>query len=313
MSAISARPSATARILFPAPPMTAFVAQSATTRAAARLAFVESPVTHVAPFFSPSGGGVARGAPATPLSPAARPGLATPHTTEVSCSRLPSGNGSPMAPATARPRHATPIRHCTAPSLPSTNSRVPSTGSTNTVSASIGSFHSDASGVSARIRSARSASRVFPAAPPSCSCSSSSPTMRKPGHVARSASTMAICALVSASVSAERGSSASLRVDDSAPVPARRSCTARISSQPFSAASTHVDSSSPTETSSVDVEAAATMGIAAGRAGTRGRGAPVKRRSARGRFEATRVACVLARHARIRSTRCVGLRAASSG
>ena len=98
-----------------------------------------------------------------------------------------------------------------------------------------------------------------------------------------------------------------MRVDASAPVPARRSCTARISSQPFSAASTHVDSSSPTETSSVDVEAAATMGIAAGRVGTRGRDAPrVKRRSAWGRVEATRVACVLVIHARIRSSRCVG-------
>ena len=86
MSAISARPSATARILFPAPPMTACVAQSATRRAAARLAFAESPVTHVAPAPAAlgsrppfSGGGGARVAPATPLARGAPRPRGPPH------------------------------------------------------------------------------------------------------------------------------------------------------------------------------------------------------------------------------------------
>ena len=167
-----------------------------------------------------------------------------------------------MAPATARPRHATPTRHCTASSRPSTNSRVPSTGSTNTVSASRGSVQSanpacEAASGPRTTSSHRSRRSGAPGA--GFGSSSSSPTMRRPGHRVRSAFTIASCAAVSASVRAERGSSASLRVLASSPPEVRlRSCTARISAQPFRAASTHEERSSTRDTGAADDTSSAT-------------------------------------------------------
>eukprot|EP00982_Pelagococcus_subviridis_P012479 31176-Pelagococcus_subviridis.AAC.30 len=90
------------------------------------------------------------------------------------------------------------------------------------------------------------------------------------GHVAFSAFTIARCAFVSASVSALRGSSASLRVDASAPLAARRSCTARISSHPFLAASTQLERSSAMDVRGSVVAAMATTRLACDACARRG-------------------------------------------
>ena len=143
ISATSARPSASARILFPAPPITTSAAARTDSLAAARLSFFESPVTQIKPSFASESrarcGTSVAPPPIAPDTPDVAPGCATPHTM-IGSSAF-SGNGRPTTPPTALPRNATPMRHCTASSRPSTNSLVPSTGSTNTVSELVGSVH----------------------------------------------------------------------------------------------------------------------------------------------------------------------------
>eukprot|EP00964_Phaeocystis_antarctica_P120390 scaffold84137_cov63-Phaeocystis_antarctica.AAC.2 len=58
------------------------------------------------------------------------PAPTSPYSMVASERRSPDGNGTPTAPATARPRTATPTRVWQFCSRSSTNSRVPSSGST---------------------------------------------------------------------------------------------------------------------------------------------------------------------------------------
>mmetsp|Transcript_8157 Transcript_8157/g.26992 ORF Transcript_8157/g.26992 Transcript_8157/m.26992 type:complete len:302 (+) Transcript_8157:1356-2261(+) len=154
MSANSARPSATASNLFPAPPMTPceYVAPLSKAAvftisfAAMRAAFLESPLTERISAVGLSyliGHGTPR-APWTPMTPRLVPGATMPNTAQASArSTSPSGNGNPITPATARPRTAIPIKHCTACNLDSTNSRVPSTGSMNNVTSAASHVNKD--------------------------------------------------------------------------------------------------------------------------------------------------------------------------
>eukprot|EP00967_Tisochrysis_lutea_P133112 scaffold233081_cov28-Tisochrysis_lutea.AAC.3 len=193
MIARSARDSAAARILAPAPPspIGEQPLAKAAVLAAPRTSFDESPVKTSG---RGSSGLVAGGEARTPCVPTPVP--SRPYTTAAPSHAVsqcaPLGNGKPIAPPTARPCTEIPTSERTFPSLPSTNSRVPSRGSTN--------------------MAAHRSSRNFGTSGEAGAASSlSSPTIRTPGHVACRPPRMTACAARSASVSADLGSVASFR------------------------------------------------------------------------------------------------------
>ena len=239
ITARSHAPSATDKILVPAPPTHTAVppSSSATVFAAASSGFFESPVVTIGAASDASRHDSGR----APTAPAPAP--ARPYTAAASAPKSPAGKGRPIAPATERPPTATPTSDCTFARRSSTYSRVPSSGSTKIVTASSATLAAPASsGHRSRRRLGTSSGRSDGAE------SSSSPMMWTPGHAFCSAATIAACAARSASVrywpASSCSSFASMIVSAAAPPLTRCACTRRISAQPRSEASTHVLSSS---------------------------------------------------------------------
>ena len=248
----------------------------------------------------PRSAAAARVAPATPLSPAARP-ASRPRTTEVvfeASVRERQADGA----ATARPRHATPS-HARRPAFPRR---------TRACVDQVHEHRQDVHGLLplGRVRGIRAyqissgaLSCVATCVASVASCSSSSPTMpaRATSRAARS-----------------RGHAVGVRLGERrarvvrvlARGRQRRARAARLHGTDLvaalRAASTHVDSSSPPGRApwlSRQPRRWASRRVGPGR----GDGARRSNGGARGEFEATRVACVSRDCTRIRSTRCVDL------